>query len=127
MATITTHDLPTVAGLWSGADAAAQQAIGILQGDEMTRLRKHLQELLGIGNDAAVDDVIEAAYRRLAESPSLIVMATLEDAQAVPDRPNMPGTVTQWPNWSLRLPQDLATMERSELPKRIARALASSH
>jgi hypothetical protein len=35
----------------------------------------------------------------------------------------MPGTVYERPNWSLALPQDLATMERSELPRRIANAL----
>ena len=126
MATVTTHDLPTIAGLWSGADAAAQQTIGMLRGDEMARLRKHLQELLGIGDDGTIDDVIERLTSGWQRVPSLIVMATLEDAQAMPERPNMPGTVTQWPNWSLRLPNDLATMEHSELPRRIARALAIS-
>jgi 4-alpha-glucanotransferase len=123
MASVTTHDLPTIAGLWSGADEAAQRAIGLTVGDEMPKLREHLRELLDIDKDAAVDDVIERAYRRLAESPSRIVTATLEDAQAVAERPNMPGTIDQWPNWSLALPQDIETMMEGELPRRIAGAL----
>jgi 4-alpha-glucanotransferase len=123
MASVTTHDLPTIAGLWSGADEAAQRAIGLNVGDEMPKLREHLRELLDADKDAAVDDVIERAYSRLAESPSRIVTATLEDAQAVAERPNMPGTIDQWPNWSLALPQDIETMIEAELPRRIAGAL----
>ena len=124
MASVTTHDLPTVAGLWSGADEAAQRAIGLTVTDSMPRLREHLRKLLDIADDAKVDDVIESAYRCLAEAPSRIVTATLEDAQAVAQRPNMPGTIEQWPNWSLVLPQDIETMMDAELPRRIARALA---
>jgi 4-alpha-glucanotransferase len=124
MASVTTHDLPTIAGLWSGADEAAQRAIGLTVGGETSALRKHFREVLEIEDDAAVDDVIEQAYCRLAESPSNIVTATLEDAQAVAERPNMPGTIDQWPNWSLVLPQDIETIIEAELPKRIARALS---
>ena len=125
LASVTTHDLPTIAGLWSGADEAAQRAIGLKVGDERHRLHEHLRELLGVANDAPVTDVIEQAYRRLAQAPSRIITATLEDAQAMRERPNMPGTIDQWPNWSLVLPQDFETMLEAELPRRIAMALGS--
>ncbi|MGO9113204.1 MAG: 4-alpha-glucanotransferase [Thermoguttaceae bacterium] len=123
MASVTTHDLPTIAGLWSGSDEAAQRSIGLTVGSEMRRLRDHLRQMLGVESDAPVAEVIEAAYRRLAEAPSRIITATLEDAQAMAERPNMPGTIEQWPNWSLVLPQDIETMAEAELPRRIARAL----
>jgi len=123
MASVTTHDLPTIAGLWSGADEAAQRSIGLTVGDETRRLRDHLRELLNVASDAPVAEVIERAYRRLAEAPSRIITATLEDAQAMVDRPNMPGTLEQWPNWSLVLPQDIEAMTAAELPQRIAKAL----
>jgi 4-alpha-glucanotransferase len=123
LASVTTHDLPTIAGLWSGADEAAQRSIGLTVGDEMRRLRDHLREMLGLQSEAPVAQVIEAAYCRLAQARSQIVTATLEDAQAMPQRPNMPGTIQQWPNWSLVLPQDIETMVEAELPRRIARAL----
>ena len=95
MASVTTHDLPTIAGLWSGADEAAQRSIGLTVGNEMRQLRDHLREMLGVESDASVAEVIERAYRRLAEAPSRIITATLEDAQAMVDRPNMPGTVAR--------------------------------
>ncbi len=123
MASVTTHDLPTIAGLWSGADEAAQRSIGLTVGNEMRQLRDHLREMLGLESNAPVAEVIEAAYRRLAQAPSRIITATLEDAQAMPERPNMPGTIEQWPNWSLVLPQDIETMVEAELPRRIAKAL----
>src|SRR5208337_862064 len=93
MASVTTHDLPTIAGLWSGSDEAAQRSIGLTVGNEMHQLRDHLRELLGVPGDMPVAEVIERAYRRLAEARSRIITATLEDAQAMVDRPNMPGTV----------------------------------
>ena len=127
MASVTTHDLPTIAGLWSGADEAAQRSIGMTVGSEMSQLRDHLRELLGLESQASVAEVIEAAYRRLAQAPSRIITATLEDAQAMPQRPNMPGTVEQWPNWSLALPQDIETMVDAELPRRIASALGRAY
>ena len=123
MASVTTHDLPTVAGLWSGADEAAQRSIGLTVGEEMHGLRNHLRELLDVPSDATAVEVIERAYRCLAQAPSRIITATLEDAQAMTDRPNMPGTVQQWPNWSLALPQDIETMMEADLPRRIAAAL----
>jgi len=123
LAAVTTHDLPTIAGLWSGADLAAQEAIGMPTSDEMVTLRHRLAEKLGVDENATADDVIERAYRHLAEAPSVLTTATLEDALAVEERPNMPGTIDQWPNWSQALPADIETMETAELPRRIARAL----
>ena len=35
----------------------------------------------------------------------------------------MPGTVAEWPNWSLALPKTLEEIEEAELPRRIAAAL----
>ncbi|MES1206976.1 MAG: 4-alpha-glucanotransferase, partial [Pseudomonadota bacterium] len=69
------------------------------------------------------ESAIESTYRALARSPSRVLLATLDDALAVPERPNLPGTVDQWPNWSLALPLPLEEIEQHPLPERIARAL----
>ena len=37
----------------------------------------------------------------------MLVAATLEDAVEAHDRPNVPGTIDQRPNWSLPLPVPL--------------------
>ena len=111
MAAVTTHDLPTVAGLWTGADLADQVAQGTGTEDELAAGRHELLAQLGdVPADADPSDAVLAAYRRLAEAPSTLLSATLEDAVADERRPNMPGT-TERPNWSLPLPvavQDLS-------------------
>ncbi len=120
MAMATTHDLPTLAGLWTGRDLAVQEPAN----EEVRKLRRHYGQLLGLPADTPVQDVIEATYRLLAQAPSAILLATLEDALAVAERPNMPGTTTQWPNWRLALPGGLEALEAAELPRRIAKVLS---
>ena len=70
-----------------------------------------------------VVEVIERAYRLLGRSSCDLVSATLEDALAVEERPNMPGTVDQWPNWSMALPEPLEVLEQAALPSAVAAAL----
>jgi 4-alpha-glucanotransferase len=65
------------------------------------------------------------AYTVLAAAPSAVVTATLEDAAGVEPRPNMPGTVREWPNWSEPLPVDLDTLARSRQTLAIARVLTT--
>src|SRR5688572_6559183 len=124
MAAVTTHDLPTVAGLWSGADLTEQEALGLQPGREaIARVREQLAELTGAGAATAVDEVVELAHRALARAPSMLVTATLDDALAVAERPNIPGTVSERPNWSLALPLPLERLETAPLALSIAAAL----
>ena len=105
LAAMTTHDLPTVAGLWTGADLAELERLGLEPNVESTAaLRDRLQEWTGVTDDASVDEVAVAGYRLLAKAPSAVVVATLDDALGVEERPNVPGTTTERPNWSLALP-----------------------
>ena len=127
MAAVTTHDLPTIAGLWTGSDAKAQRSIGLPQNDEMERLRNRLAQSIHAQDDAPTNEVIERAYGLLAQAPSTLVSATLEDAQAVEERTNMPGTIEQWPNWSIALPLSIEAMEKAELPRRIAGKLGGRY
>jgi hypothetical protein len=61
--------------------------------------------------------------RRLLAELTTAGVPDLGIALAVAERPNMPGTTDQWPNWSLALPGGLEALERSPLPGRIARGL----
>ncbi len=123
MAAVSTHDLPTIAGLVSGHDKAAQQAAGLPNDRAMDDMRQHLAQLVPTPPEATIAEIIEATYRRLGQSPSLLLLATLEDALAVPDRTNMPGTTHQYPNWSLALPGGIEALRSADLPRRIAAAL----
>jgi 4-alpha-glucanotransferase len=126
MAAVTTHDLPTISGLWTGADVAEQRRLGLVDNDAaLDSTRARLSQLAGVPDGAPVDDVIAAAHGRLAEAPSLLVTATLEDALAVSERPNVPGTSFERPNWSIALPVTLEALETTPLPRRIAAALTN--
>lgn len=126
MAAVTTHDLPTVRGLWTGADLRDQSAAGLqpnTRGWEVVRRR--LGTMVGLPEDAPVEAVITETYRFLARAPSRLVVATLEDALAVEERPNMPGTTAdRRPNWSRALPEPIEALERHPLAAAVAAALA---
>jgi 4-alpha-glucanotransferase len=104
LASLTTHDLPTVAGIWSGGDATDRAAAGLArdpEGDAL--LRDRLVALAG--SDQGDDhEITVAAHAALAASGSDLAVATLEDAVGVRSRPNLPGTVDQHPNWRIPLP-----------------------
>jgi 4-alpha-glucanotransferase len=106
LAGVTTHDLPTMAGIWSGSDLADQAAAGVAP-DASARelLRQRLADASRLEPDADLDRVVDAVHRRLGASPASLVAATLEDAMRVEVRPNLPGTVApQRANWSRALP-----------------------
>jgi 4-alpha-glucanotransferase len=125
LAALTTHDLPTVAGLWSGADFEAQKRLGIRDDDAGHRaMRSRLQLHAELPEDAPVETAIERAHRLLSESPSRVVIANLDDALAVAERPNMPGTIDEWPNWSQALPVPLEEVTEHPLVDRVSRVLA---
>jgi 4-alpha-glucanotransferase len=110
LAALTTHDLPTLAGIWEGSDPDAKV---------LERLRRYTR----VTDAGPTCEIAEAAYRALATSPSRLLAATLEDALCVPERPNKPGTTTEWPNWSLALPATLEDLRRDPRPARLAAAL----
>jgi len=67
--------------------------------------------------------VIVGVHAALATARSTLVSGTLDDAIAVVERPNMPGTTTEWPNWCLALPLPLEELEEHPLANRVAAAL----
>jgi 4-alpha-glucanotransferase len=103
---VTTHDLPTIAGIWSGADLADQRAAGVeANASGMAALRATLSRAAGTAAESSAEEVTITLHRRLAQAPPALIAATLEDALGVEERPNLPGTVApQRANWSLALP-----------------------
>jgi 4-alpha-glucanotransferase len=125
MAAITTHDLPTVAGIWSGYDMNARREIGLSADEESyAKIRKRLLAATTLSDDESPSEAIRKAYEALARAPSSVLVANLDDALAVSERPNMPGTVDEWPNWSLALPTLLEEIEEAALPAAIAKCLS---
>jgi 4-alpha-glucanotransferase len=121
---VTTHDLPTVAGVWTGRDLDAQRRLGLHPNDAASELlRTRLAERAGLDAAAPAEDAVRAAYQLLGRAPCAIVTATLDDALTVDERPNMPGTIDEWPNWRLALPAPLDSIEGNPLATDIAHRL----
>jgi len=124
MAAVATHDLPTLAGVWLGPSPPSADVPAYPTAAQHAAIRERLQALLGLSGDETVEQFIAAVYRRLGAAPSLLLLASLDDALAVRDQPNVPGTTTQWPNWSLALPGGIEALEQSVLAQAIAAALS---
>ncbi|MBM3599481.1 MAG: malto-oligosyltrehalose synthase [Alphaproteobacteria bacterium] len=118
------HDLPTLAAYWRGADIDLRAELGLL-GDatqveaERGRRRAICASLHAALRDDGLADAehcerppVEAAYRFLARSPSPILMVQLEDPLEILEQINIPGTIDEHPNWRRRLPVAIATIFR---------------
>ncbi|MEP6697683.1 MAG: 4-alpha-glucanotransferase [Pseudonocardiales bacterium] len=115
MASVTTHDLPTVAG-WLADESLRIRAelgqLGVPVGQERSRLAAERAALLGLLQSeglldpARADDPAEITlglHRLLVASPAALVVATLGDAVGDLRQPNLPGTRDEYPNWRLPL------------------------
>jgi 4-alpha-glucanotransferase len=125
LAAVTTHDLPTVAGLWTGSDLTAQKRLHLSPNEQGTlEMRERVRQLTRTSDHSPVDTVIARLHDALARTPARIVTATLEDAMGVEERPNMPATSDEWPNWSLALPHPIEMLPKLPLAGRIAQAFS---
>ncbi len=125
LAAVTTHDLPTVAGVVTGADGDDQERFGLGRDRRVeAALAKRIWTLARVSPDAPLEDVIERVYAELAKAPSVIVLAALEDAVVSPERPNLPGHGGP-PSFCRPLPASLEEIERHPLVRRLARVLGT--
>ncbi|TSE01473.1 4-alpha-glucanotransferase [Skermania sp. ID1734] len=126
LAAVTTHDLPTVAGVWSGRDLTDQREAGIDADAEATaRLRQLLVTKAGVGAGASAAEAVDAAYDLVSHAPCLMVSATLDDACTQEHRPNLPGTQVA-SNWSRALPLTLAEIAEDPRVDGLARHLTAA-
>lgn len=129
-----THDTPTVAGWWSGRDLAWAQRLGRLGADttpqrEAARRERDRGRLWStLTHDRLPrpapdhpEPVVEAALRHIGRAASQLAIAPLEDLLAEREQPNLPGTVSEHPNWRRRLDAPLeALLEEPGTAARIA-------
>ncbi len=121
LAVTTTHDLPTLAGFWSGEDLRVRSRLGAFHDDsahrqaweerqrDKARILNALQHerLLptGVTEDLATapamtTDLCHAIHLYLAHTPSYLVLANLEDGLGELSQTNLPGTIDSHPNWT---------------------------
>jgi 4-alpha-glucanotransferase len=125
LASVTTHDLPTVTGLWTGVDVEDQLASSGMDPDDVRAGREELLERLrrgGLPASAGPEEAVAHAYARLEEAPSMLLALSLEDALGAPRRPNLPGTTAR-DNWCIPLPVPVDELVRQHGPPPVLAAL----
>lgn len=128
-ATVTTHDLPTLAGFWRGSDIELRERLGLFPSPGVRERqlaarnadRAHLLQALeaegllppgGSSDPASIPEMTpelaQAVYAYLARSPCKLLLVQLEDGFGVVEQPNLPGTTEAvYPCWRLKLPVSL--------------------
>jgi 4-alpha-glucanotransferase len=129
MGASSTHDQATVAGTLTGSDVEDLRRIGkAADFAQLARVRQELATAAGVDLSRPVGPeevarAVRAQYSRLSACAARVVLASLDDAGAVAERPNMPGTVTTWPNWCLSLPLPVEDLLDAPLAREVAAIL----
>ncbi|GAA1820409.1 4-alpha-glucanotransferase [Planosporangium flavigriseum] len=132
MASISTHDLPTAAGMLEGEHVRVRAELGLL-GDveaEAGRARADRRALVAllrreglVADDPTDDELVVGMHGLLAASPCRFLLASPYDALGERRQPNLPGTVDQYPNWRIPLPVPLEAMSADPRMHRVAELL----
>jgi glycogen operon protein len=140
-ACVSTHDLPTIAGWWSGVDIDEKSALGLLAEDDAQRehaARQADKALLAAALerddptqatriDAAAPhdaEITAAVHRHLALSPAALVLVQADDLAGEIHAQNLPGTDRERPNWRRRLGVDAESLWATEAGTLTAAACA---
>lgn len=125
VAAVTTHDLPTLRGFWEGRDISIREALGLFPGpegaDAARRERtEHKQAILrALGREGLLSadrtasedhlsrEIQLAVIAYLARTPCWCVALNHEDIFMGADQLNLPGTSTEYPNWTARMEYSL--------------------
>jgi 4-alpha-glucanotransferase len=122
-----THDLATFAGWMERHDLAVKTALDIdpgETGDQRDRAREALERCLRQRGIEATDFV--AVMKYLADTPSRLLVVSMEDALGAREQVNVPGTVDEHPNWRRRLSVDLEDLRQQPLLTRVAEVMTAA-
>lgn len=126
LGSVTTHDLPSIGGLWTRSDLEVLRALGHeVDPDRIERMRDDLARRTGVDTDASVHDVCVAAGRLLAGAGCDVVVAQLEDVVGSTHRINVPGTdASERPdNWCVPFPVAIEELGAHETARAVTAAM----
>lgn len=128
LAAITTHDLPTLSGYWSGRDLEVKKRLGLLSDEQayarqkrdrardrmlvLKTLERHGMLPAGPPGDPPglppmTSELCSAVYQYLSVTPAKLALVSLDDVIGTLDQQNLPGTVSEYPNWKQKAPLSL--------------------
>lgn len=148
LACISTHDLPTLRGWWTGHDIETRVRVGLddeesAQTNRAERAGDRVKLLSALMESGVLPDDLAPAAREerappaeltrelsvaisrfLARTPCRLVALQLEDLAGAIDRANMPGTTERHPNWQRKLPLKLEELAGSADYRAVTQAVA---
>ncbi|HUQ12209.1 MAG TPA: 4-alpha-glucanotransferase [Steroidobacteraceae bacterium] len=151
LATVTTHDLPTLRGWWTGHDIDlweklgfyADSSVGVAARAERTRERLRLLRALrreGLWpEDHSVEthdtappapayspELAHAVHLYLGRSEAALVTVQLEDMIGMLEPVNIPGTSSEYSNWTRRMTESAREIFARDDVRELAAAMSAS-
>lgn len=120
LATVATHDMPTIADYWQGSDIARRDALGLfaepqLREQEAGRREAERAKILSLlgelglspADSAVSGQIIEALHAAVAKTPAMLAVVQLDDLLGEIEPANIPGTHREYPNWQRKLSRSI--------------------
>ncbi len=128
LAAVSTHDLPTLAGFWTGEDISLRNRLGMFPSEEQfhAALQKRgqdkkqiVQRLITSGFLAEemisnqeiyaqlTHELHQAVIGFLVSTPAKLVILSQEDLLGDTRQQNLPGTILEYSNWSIKMKHSL--------------------
>jgi len=125
LATVTTHDMPTLRSYWEGRDIELRRRLNLYPSAELegqvTRERAHDRELLlaalqeqglkpaqqATPFDPFTAEFAHAVHLYLARSATALTALQIEDLLGMTEPVNVPGTDHEYPNWRRKVTADI--------------------
>ncbi|MEX2482262.1 MAG: 4-alpha-glucanotransferase [Gammaproteobacteria bacterium] len=123
LATVATHDMPTIADYWSGNDIPRREALGLypqpdLAAAETARREDERAGLLALFTELGLAPpeptaaaVTHALHAVIARSEAMLAVVQLDDIAGEIEPVNIPGTHREYPNWQRKVNLPLEALE----------------
>ena len=134
LATVTTHDMPTLKSYWEGRDIALRSSLNLYPSAEIEREVAEARSRDRVALVAALKEqgllpthdfndqhsfspeLAQALHLYLARSAAILAAVQMEDLLGMVEPVNIPGTHTEYPNWQRKLSENLeAVAARGDL------------
>ena len=139
LATVATHDMPTIAEYWRGGDIGRRAALGLYpepgmrEQEEARRAaeRPGILALLGeLGLSPAdtsdTGQITEALHTAIAKTNSMLAVVQLDDLLGEVEPVNIPGTYLEYPNWRRKLSRSIEEIEGDPRLARLAEIMRNA-
>jgi 4-alpha-glucanotransferase len=125
LATVTTHDMPTLRSFWEGRDIELRRRLNLypsieVESDVIRERQRDRELLLGALQEqglkparpetpfgAFTAELAQALHLYLARSTTVLVALQIEDLLGETLPVNVPGTDQEYPNWQRKVSADL--------------------